>query len=78
MNFMLVRGGWHVAFLEADCKTSLRRKLVFHEPAKVMELAMRGGADRTSADKQAIEYAFTVGRGSVWLNLTQEQYWKLR
>jgi hypothetical protein len=29
-------------------------------------------------EKQAIEYGIESGRGSIWLNLTQEQYDKLR
>lgn len=78
MHFMLVTAGWRVTFLEADCKTSLPRKFVFQDSAKVMEMAMRGGADRMSADKQALEYGFAKGRGSVWLNLSQEQLEKLR
>jgi hypothetical protein len=70
--------GWHISFLEPDLKTALPRKFIFQDSAKVVEMAMRGGADRTSADKQAIEYAITNGRGSVWLNLTAEQYATLR
>ena len=68
----------HISFPEPDLKTSLPRKFIFQDSAKVVEMAMRGGADRTSADKQAIEYAITNGRGSVWLNLTAEQYATLR
>jgi hypothetical protein len=29
-------------------------------------------------DKQAIEYGIENGRGSMWLNLTPEQYQKLK
>jgi len=29
-------------------------------------------------DVQAIEYGIQMGRGSVWLNLTDDQYRKLR
>ncbi len=78
MQFRGMPEGWHVSFLEPDLKTSLPRKFIFQDPAKVVEMAMRGGADRTSADKQAIEYGITNGRGSVWLNLTAAQYAKLR
>ena len=78
MNFMLVNGAWSVSFLEQDARTSLPRTFVFQDSAKVMELAMRGGADSLSADKQAIQYALGVGRGSTWLNLTREQYATLK
>jgi len=44
----------------------------------VIELARRGGADWTSADRQSLEYAISQGRGAVWLRLTQEQLEKLR
>jgi hypothetical protein len=29
-------------------------------------------------DVQAIEYGISMGRGSIWLNLTNEQYQKLK
>ena len=77
MHFML-REGWHISFLEPDLKTPLPRKFTFQDPAKVIEMAMRGGADRTSADRQALEYAIGLGRGSAWLRLTAEQYAKLK
>ena len=78
MNFMAVNGGWSVSFLEQDARTPLPRKFVFQDSAKVMEMAMRGGADSMSADRQAIHYALGVGRGSTWLNLTRDQYAKLK
>ena len=78
MQFMLVIAGWQVTFLEQELKTPLPRKFMSQEPVKAMEMAMRGGADRISADKQAIEYAFSRGRGLVWLNLTLDQYGKIR
>ena len=78
MHFMLMPTGWRVTFLEADLKTSLPRSFVFQDSAKVIEMAMRGGADSMSADKQALEYAIELGRGSAWLNLTGEQYANLR
>jgi len=77
MHFMS-RNGWHVSFLEADLKTTLPGNMTFQDSAKVIELALRGGAGRTLADRQAIEQGIQMGRGSVWLNLTAEQYGKLR
>jgi hypothetical protein len=37
----------------------------------------RFGADRKLEDKSALEYAINTGRGSIWLNLSDEQYAKL-
>jgi hypothetical protein len=77
MNFMLVKHGWYCQFLKEDCKTALPRKLTFADPEKVSEMARRGGADWTSADRQTLEYAIREGRGAVWLRLTKEQLDKL-
>lgn len=41
-------------------------------------MALRGGAGKVLADRQAIEHGITLGRGSAWLNLTTEQYGKLK
>ncbi len=77
MYFMLHRG-WHCQFLEADLKTPLPRKLTFADPAKVVEMAERCGALRDLAAKQALDYAIQMGRDSVWLWLSPEQYAKLK
>jgi hypothetical protein len=59
-------------------KTSLPRSFVFQDSIKVIEMALRGGAGKVLADRQAIEHGITLGRGSAWLNLTTEQYGKLK
>ena len=76
MNFVL-RDGWSITFLEADCKTSLKRKLHFATADKIIDLASRGGADLTSASRCNLDYAISIGRGGIWLNLTPDQYLKL-
>ena len=78
MHFMLMPSGWRITFIEADLKTSLPRWYIFQDSAKVIEMAARGSADSMSADKAALNYAIEKGRGSVWLNLTAEQYGKLK
>ena len=78
MHFMVRGGSWHCQFLLDGLKTSLRRKLTFQDPQKVIETAKKGGADFTSADRQALEYGIEKGRGAIWLNLTTEQLRKLR
>jgi hypothetical protein len=78
MQFMLAKTGWSVSFLEEDCKTSLPRHLVFQSELKILDLARHGGAEFNLAGRQAIEHGIVLGRGSVWLSLTREQYDKLR
>jgi hypothetical protein len=76
--FFMLNQGWHCQFLEPDLKTPIHRKLTFSSPDKVREMHERFGADRKLEDKAALEYAINTGRGSIWLNLTNEQYQKLR
>jgi hypothetical protein len=73
LYFMLCKG-WQCQFIEADLKTPLPRTLTFQTPDKVIELAKRGGALTDLASRQALDYAIQLGRGSVWLHLTPEQY----
>jgi hypothetical protein len=44
MNFM-DRDGWHISFLESDCKTSLPLKLTFAKEDKIRDIFERHGAD---------------------------------
>jgi len=76
MHFML-RDGWYCQFLEEDLKTPLPRKVTLDDPAKIYEMAERGGYKMTLENRQSIDRAIEMGRGSVWLDLTQEQYRKL-
>ena len=77
MHFML-NGVWHCQFLEEDLKTAVPRKVRLDDPGKIIEMAQKGGAAMLLEDRQALEYEISMGRGSVWLNLTSEQYQKLR
>ena len=77
MHFMLANG-WYCQFLEQDLKTTAGRPLTLSSPEKVLEMARRGGAAMKLEDIQAIEYGISTGRGSVWLNLTPEQYRRLK
>ena len=67
-----------MTFLEQDLKVALPGVFVFQASTRVEEMARRGGADWTIADRQAIEHGISQGRGGVWLNLTPTQYEKLR
>jgi hypothetical protein len=77
MTFML-RGSWHCQFLQEDVKTPLPRKLNFCSPEKLFELAERGGCVMNLEERQAIEHGIETGRGGFWLQLTEEQYGKLK
>jgi hypothetical protein len=77
MSFTL-REDWYCQFLEADCRTPLPRKLTFQDPAKIIELAKRGGVGEKLEDRQSLEHAIETGRGGIWLELTEEQYRKLK
>jgi hypothetical protein len=77
MQFMQAKAGWSVSFLEDDCRTSLPRRFTFQDEIKILDLAKHGGAERDLAGRQAIEHGIGMGRGSVWLKLTPEQYEKL-
>ncbi|WP_260738183.1 hypothetical protein [Tunturiibacter lichenicola] len=70
--------GWYCQFLEADLKTSLPRKLTFASPGKIREMYDRFGIDKKLEDRSALEYGINIGRGSVWLSLTPEQFLKLK
>jgi hypothetical protein len=72
------RQGWHVSFLEPDLKTSLRKHLTFASEKKIVELATRGGADLNLESRASIDHGIAIGRGGFYLNLTDEQYLRLK
>ena len=69
---------WCISFLEADCKTVLRRKLAFAQPEKIFDLAKRGGAEFGECVRIDLQRGMEKGRGGIWLDLTIEQYRKLK
>ena len=58
------RKGWHVAFLESDLKTSLRKYLRFANEQKIVELAERGNADMNLESRAMIQHGIEIGRGA--------------
>lgn len=77
MHYLSCAGGWHCQFVEEDLKTPLLRTLTFATEEKVFDLAKRGGAEWTSADRESMAYGLNRGRGGVWLRLKPGQYAKL-
>ncbi len=74
----MLRNGSHVSFLEPDQKTPLPLKLTFASPDKLLEIFERWGESKLLEDRSALEYAIKMGRGSIWLILSAEQYAKLK
>ncbi len=72
------RQDWHCAFLEADAKTCLPCKVQFEDEEKLIELAKRGGGLPNLEADQMLRHGIEIGRGGVWLSLTEEQYQKLK
>ena len=77
MHFMHTNG-WYCQFLEQDLKTPAGKPLTLSSPDKTVEMVRRGGAEMKLEDVQAIEYGISTERGVLWLNLTQEQYNRLK
>ena len=77
MGFML-RDSWHVYFMLPDLKTHLPRKLTFADPQKIVEMAKRGGMDAGLETRAALEHCISIGRGGIWLSLSDEQYSRLK
>ena len=72
------RDGWHCQFLEADLKTPLPRRITFTTSDKVREFARRGGAFKNLESEQGFDHGVEIGRGGVYLELTEEQYRTLK
>jgi hypothetical protein len=52
--------------------------LTFTDPALLFQIAERGGYRLNLEGRQAIELGIENGRGAISLELTEEQYQKLR
>jgi hypothetical protein len=72
------RNGWHCQFMESDLKTPLPKKLHFSSERKVIELVERGGGLPDQESRAMLNQAIETGRGGLFLNLTQEQYARLK
>lgn len=63
--------GWRVTFLDGD--KVLPRTLLFQSEEKLTEMAERGGAMKSLADRQGLEHAIRLGRGGLYLDLSHSQ-----
>jgi hypothetical protein len=69
---------WHVTFTDEVQHKPLPRTLTYTDPAKITELARRGGHPMNLEGRQALDMGISKGRGGVTLKLTPEQYAKLK
>lgn len=76
--YFQTQSGWHCQFLEEDLKTPLPRKLNLLRQEKLFEIAEHGGYVLNLEGRQALQHAIEMGRGGIWLELTEEQYRKLK
>lgn len=76
--YFMRRKGWLCQFVEEDLKTPLPKSLIVADEKKVWEMAKRGGFSLNIAGRQELEEEIRKGSGGIWLELTAEQYAKLR
>ena len=77
MSFQ-TQSGWHCQFLEEDLKTPIPVRLNVVRLEKLFEIAERGGYRLNLEGRQAMQRAIDVGRGGIWLDLTEAQYRRLK
>jgi hypothetical protein len=72
------RDGWFCQFLEEDLKTPVGKRLHFTSDAKVRDIAERGGCNMNLEARQGLDHGIEIGRGGIWLELTEDQYRRLK
>lgn len=65
--------GWHCAF-RTQARKKLPREFTFGSAATVREVARRGNGLIDKWDQQAFELGLEIGKGGVWLRLSDEQF----
>ena len=70
--------GCFCSFLEPDAKTPAGRKREFGSPDKIRDMIARTPTRQDQSAKQSLEYGIEIGRGGLFLELTAEQYRKLK
>src|SRR6266581_721372 len=70
---------WDVTFFDTDrMRTALPRRARFNSDEALIEFAQRAGGIKMSEDRQILEMMIQRKTGEITLNLTDEQYTKLR
>ena len=74
MSFVRDAGGWHCRFHLDDLrKTPISRQFVFQSAEKIYEAARRGNGLISVESRHDLDEAITIGRGGIWLRLTEDQ-----
>jgi hypothetical protein len=68
--------GWRCSFCNAD-RTPISRRVVFRGADKVFETARRGNGISNEIDRLCFQQEIAIGKGGVWLELTEGQYTSL-
>jgi hypothetical protein len=70
---------WNVIFFDTDrMRTTLPRRARFNSDEALIEFAQRAGGIKMSEDRQILAMMIQRKTGEITLNLTDEQYTKLR
>jgi hypothetical protein len=78
LTFFRRGDGWVCSFVEAELKTPVGRIRQFGSADKLRQLIARTPTRFDLAGKQALEHALERQRGGVYLELTREQYRRLK
>jgi hypothetical protein len=80
MNFQSYAGSWSVHFIEADCRTPIGKKTRYIDLPTLEDL--RAFVQHCNPDPGELDdFEHDVrawGRGSIYVNLSDEQYEKLK
>lgn len=73
--YFQLNDGWHTCFLEEDLQTRVGPLPWYRTTEKKLRELQERYSDIQSAENTAtFEYALTLGRGSLWLNLPAANY----
>ena len=75
MSFVRNAGGWYCRFHRDDLrKTPITRRFVFQGAQKIYDAARRGNGLASLESSLDLSEAITIGRGGIWLHLSEGQY----
>jgi len=72
------RGEWVCGFLEVDLKTPVSRRRTFASVDKIRELIDRTPTEMSLEARSMLKHDIEKGRGGLYLDVTEEQYQKLK
>lgn len=76
--YYMRREEWTCQFLEEDLITPLPHELHFKGGEKIRAIVDKVGNFANLQDRQALDYGLRIGRGGVWLRLSDKQYQRLK